>query len=254
MVRISVLPEVSVRRGAKVMKKIFGATMATALSFMLACGALGIGFYYREVARAEEAFAAFDAGLADTVYTRLEKMLEAGRYIPWIFDRVRADVQVRRSRLSYWRRDYAAILKETATEESEKTLSPSLRFIRANARYRAITGEQGRERVIRDLGLSIRDYARTVEADPTFTDAAFNYEFLLMLRDDMTGGRRPTQLRQKGAQGAQDQQKGMYGEEGAEPSSKMTQKMKVLVPKEGDEPLEKQGPQPGKGSAVKKRG
>jgi hypothetical protein len=237
------------------MKNIVGAAIAMVLSFVLALAALGIGLYHREIARAEEALATFEAAQADRIYERLEKTLETGRPIPWIFETARADLQVRRSRLSYWRRDYAAILGEKAATGENETLSPELRFIRANARYRAMAGEQSREKVIRDLGLSIRDYARTVEAAPTFTDAAFNYEFLLMLRDDIASGRRPGPFRQRGAQGLQpDQMKGVYGEEGAEPSSKTPQKMKVLVPREGDEPLEKRGPQPGKGSATKKRG
>ena len=238
------------------MKRIFGTAMAMALSFLLACGALGIGFYHLEVARAEEALATFDAARADRIYERLEKTLEMGRRIPWIFETVRADLQVRRSRLSYWRQDYAAILEETAaTGENEKPLSPSLRFIRANARYRAITREQSREKVIRDLGQSIRDYARTVEADPTFTDAAFNYEFLLMLRNDMAGGKRPAPFRHPGAQKSQpDRMKGVHGEQGAEPGVKVPYRMKVLVPKEGDEDPKKRGPEPGKGSATKKRG
>jgi plasmid stabilization system protein ParE len=238
------------------MKIIFGTVMAMALSFMLACGALGIGFYHLEVARAEEALATFDLALADRIYARLAKTLEIGRRIPWIFETVRADLQIRRSRISYVRKDYAAILEESGTaEDNEKVLSLSLRFIRANARYRAITGEQSREKVIEGLGQSIRDYAKTVEADPTFTDAAFNYEFLLMLRNDIAGGKRPAHLKRKGAQGAQpDQQKSIYGEQGAEPASKVPQRMKVLVPKEGDEDPLKRGPEPGKGSATKKRG
>jgi hypothetical protein len=237
------------------MKRIFGAAMAMGLSVMLACGALGIGFYHLEVARAEEALATFDAARAERIYTHLEKKLEIGRHIPWIFDAVREDLQVRRGRLSYWRKDYAAILEETATTgENEKILSPSLRFIRANARYRAITGKQNREKVIRDLGQSIRDYAKTIETDPTFTDAAFNYEFLLMLRDDIAGGRRSTPFRHPGAQKSLDRMKEIHGEQGAEPAFKVPQQMKVLVPREGDEDPNKRGPEPGKGSATKKRG
>jgi hypothetical protein len=236
------------------MKRIFGAAIAMALSLMLACGALAVGFYHLEVARAQEALAIFDTARADRIYTRLEKTLEIGRRIPWIFEGVRADLQVRRCRLSYWRQDYAAVLEETAANgEDEKTLSPSLRFIRANARYRSITGKQSRDKIIRDLGLSIRDYAKTVEADPTFTDAAFNYEFLLMLRDDIAGGRRLAPFRHPGAQKSPDLMKGVHGEEGAEPGAKV-QQMKVLVPKEGDEDPKKRGPEPGKGSATKKRG
>jgi hypothetical protein len=238
------------------MRKIFGTALAIALSLILACGALAIGFYHLEIARAEEALATFDAGRVDRIYTRLEKTLETARHIPWIFEKVCEDLQVRRCRLSYWRQDYAAVLKETAaTGEDEKTLSPSLRFIRANARYRAITEKQGRDKIIRDLGLSIRDYAKTVEADPKFTDAAFNYEFLLMLRDDMVSGRKPAPFRHPGAPQSQpDQMKGVHGEQGAEPGGKVPEQMKILVPKEGDEDPEKRGPLPGKGSATKKRG
>jgi hypothetical protein len=141
-----------------------------------------------------------------------------------------------------------------ATGEDEKTLSPALRFIRANARYRAIMGKQSREQVIRDLGQSIRDYAKIIETDPTFTDAAFNYEFLVMLRDDIAGGRQSTPFRHPGTQKSLDRMKEIHGEQGAEPGAKVPQQMKVLVPKEGDEDPEKRGLLPGKGSATKKRG
>ncbi len=238
------------------MKRIFGTTIAMVLSFILACGALGMGLYHLEIAQAEEALATFDLTLANRIYARLEKTLEMGRRIPWIFDSVREDLQVRRSRVSYLRKDYAVIIKETSTTgENEKTLSHSLRFIRANARYRAITGEQSREKVMQGLGQCIRDYATTIETDPTFADAAFNYEFLLMLRNDIASGKRPVQLSQRGAQKSQqDQQKSVYGEQGVEPASKASPKIKVLVPKEGDENPQKRGPEPGKGSAIKKRG
>ncbi len=237
------------------MKRIFGAVMAMTLSVMLAGGAMVIGFYHLEVSRAEEALATFDAARADRIYGHLEETLEIGRHIPWILETVREELQVRRSRLSYLRQDYAAILKKTAgTGEDEKTLSPALRFIRANARYRSITGKQNREQVIRDLGQSIRDYAKVIETDPTFIDAAFNYEYLVTLRDDIADGRRSLRIRHPDAPTSLDRMKAVHGEEGAEPGAKVRQQMKILVPKEGDENPIKQGPEPGKGSATKKRG
>lgn len=238
------------------MKRIFGAAMAIVLSFLLGCGALAIGFYHLDAARAGEAIATFDAPLAEGLRARLEKTKVMGSRIPWIFEAVREELQVRRSRLSYWQQDYAAILEETAAaEENEKALSPSLRFIRANARYRTIAGGQSREKVIEGLEQSIRDYAKVIEADPTFTDAAFNYELLLMLRNDIAVDKRSGPFSHRGAQRSPlDTMKGAHGEQGAEPSSKTPQRMKVLVPSEGDEALEKRGPLPGKGSATKKRG
>jgi hypothetical protein len=238
------------------MKKIFGAAVAMALSLLLACGALALGFYHLEIARAEEALVTFDASRAEGIYARLEKTMGIVRHVPWLFDTMRAGLKLRKSRLTYLRQDYAAILKEMElTNEDEKTLSPSLRFIRANARYRAITRDQSRDKVIRDLGQSIGDYAKVIEADPTYSDAAFNFEFLVMLRDDIAGGRRPAPFRQRGAQMLPlDQMKGVHGDEGALQGAKATQKVKVWVPKEGDEDPEKRGLLPGKGSAAKKRG
>jgi len=238
------------------MTRVFGTSIAIAFSLILACCALAVGFYQLEIARAEEALAAFDAGRAEGIYARLEKTVGIVRHVPWLFDSVHEDLNLRRSLVSYLRRDYATILKDMAvTDENEKTLSPSLRFIRANARYQSITGRQGRDEVIRDLGQSIRDYAKVIEADPAFTDAAFNYEFLVMFRDDMVSGRQPAPFRQRGAQMPQlDQMKSAYGDQGAEQGAKMTQKMKVWVPKEGDEEPDKKGLLPGKGSTTKKRG
>jgi hypothetical protein len=237
------------------MQRILGIVVAMALSVVLAIGSLGIGFYHLEVARAQEALATFDANRADGIYARLGKTLDIGKRIPWVFETVREDLKLRRILVSYLWQDYAAILKETAEiQEDGKALRPSLRFIRANARYRAITGRQGREQVIRDLGQSIGDYAKVIEADPTFTDAVFNYEFLVMLRDDMASGRHPAPFGQRGPQMPQlDRTKGVHGDEGALQGAKVKQKMKVWVPKEGDENPEK-GLLPGKGSATKKRG
>jgi hypothetical protein len=172
------------------------------------------------------------------------------------FETVRAELRLRRSRVSYWQRDYAAILSETAAaEEQGKALSPALRFIRANARYRVAAGERDREKVIQGLGASIRDYAKIVEADPTFTAAAFNYEFLLMLRNDLAGGGRPAQLGgQAGPHSRKEPMPGMHGDEGTEPKARAGQKLKVIVPGEGDEDPRKQGQEPSRGSATKKRG
>ena len=42
------------------MKRILGISAAMVLSLVLACGALAVGFYHLEIARAEEALATFD--------------------------------------------------------------------------------------------------------------------------------------------------------------------------------------------------
>ncbi|HOO89742.1 MAG TPA: hypothetical protein PLA74_02860 [Syntrophales bacterium] len=237
------------------MKGILGTVMAIALSFMLACGALGIGFYHLEIARAEEALMTFDTALADRIYARLEKMVDMGKNIPWIFERVRSDLQVCRNRVSYWRRDYTAILEKTASiEKNKKIINPSLYFIRANARYRSITGEESREKVIRDLDQSIRDYAGTIDADPMFEDAAFNYEFLVMLRNNVVTDGQPIPLMHQSTQMLQDQMKSVHGGQGAEPGFKIPQQIKILVPMEDGEDPQKRGPEPGKGSATKRRG
>jgi hypothetical protein len=235
------------------MKRIIGSVTATILLCVLAFGALGIGFYHLQVARAEEAIAAFELAVADNVYARLERKLRIAKLIPWVFEKGYRDVRIRRSRIAYLQQNDAAILGETDEGEVD-TLGPAYRFIRGNARYRAIGGEPSREKVIRGLEASIRDYAGTIEANPAFADAAFNYEFLVTLRNDIAGGRRPVQFKQKGAQETRSGQKDIYGEEGTESAPKVREKIKVLVPKEGGEDPEKRGQEPSRGSAAKKSG
>jgi hypothetical protein len=236
------------------MKSIAGAVIAILLSSLLAVGSLGIGHYQREVARAEEALALSDPAAAAAIYARLEKTVAAVEKIPWVFDAVRADLQVRRSRVAYWQGNYAAILKEAAAaEEQGKAVVPALRLIRANARFRLAAGERDREKVIQALGECIRDYAKIVEAEPAFTDAAFNYEYLLMLRSDVASGHRAVSSGRHGIR-QPDPAQGMHGEEGGEPKAKEGAKMKVIVPKEGDEDPQKRGQEPSRGAATKKRG
>ncbi len=238
------------------MKSILGTAIGIALSFIISCGALAIGFYHLEIARAQEALATFDLSRADRIYARLEKTLEIGKSIPWIFTSASEDLRVRRVRLAYWRQDYAAVLDATSTTgEDEGALSPPMRFLRANARCRAVAGTQGREQMIKEFNLAIRDYAKVLDADPGFMESAFNYEYLLMIRDDIAGGRRRSPFRPSGAMESKlDQRNGVHGEQGVEPAVKVPQKMKVWVPKEDGEDPRKLGPEPGKGSATKKRG
>ncbi len=235
------------------MKSIFGAAIAITISSLLACGGLGIGIYQREVARAEEALALSDLVAADAIYARLDKTVAAAG-VPWVFDAARADLRLRRSRVAYWQGNYAAILQETAAaEEQGRSVSPALRFIRANARFRLAAGERDREKVIQALGECIRDYAKIVEADPTFTAAAFNYEYLLRMRSDVAAGSRPVHPGRLGSR-QPDPGQGMHGEEGSEPKAKEGPRMKVIVPKEGDEDPQKRGQEPSRGAATKKRG
>lgn len=238
------------------MKNIIGIAAAMALASALALGFVGIGLYHLDLARAEEALATDDFALARTIYARLEKRIERGSGIPWIIGKARADLQVRRSLVSYWQKDYAVILKETAAaEERGEALPPALRLIRANARYRGAAGVRSREEVLRSLGESIRDYAKIVEADPAVVDAAFNYELLLMLRSETASARWPALHHQKAAlQSRPASGQGMHGSEGGEPKAKDAQKMKVIVPREGDEDPNKRGRDPSKGAATKKQG
>jgi hypothetical protein len=237
------------------MRRIFGIAAAMVLSVAIGFAALGVGFYCLNLARAEEAVAASDFTLADGIYARLERSLEKGKYIPGIPDKARTDLTVRRSLMAYRLRDYAAVLDATETgDENAKRLDPALRFIRANARFRMASGEQSREKVLRALGQSIKDYATVLGDDPAFTDAAFNYEYLVMLRNDMAVDRRSFHLQPKGTRNSRPDEEDLFGPQGAEAQARGEKRMKVLVPREGDEDPEKKGQEPSKGSAKKKFG
>ncbi|MGE0703694.1 MAG: hypothetical protein AB7N65_27785 [Vicinamibacterales bacterium] len=93
---------------------------------------------------------------------------------------------------NYWRSQYEILTDPAGLLAQEGAASdPELLFLAANAAFRVAQNNQADERAtnVERLDRVIEDYAAVLRADGNYQDAAFNYEFVVRLRDLLAGTR-----------------------------------------------------------------
>lgn len=95
------------------------------------------------------------------------------------------EVQRHKATVTYWLSRYESLTDMTSRTASAPA-DPYLLFIAANAAYRSSAPQsQDRRGVVERLDGVIQAYADVLRKDSTYTDAAFNYEFVAKLRDSL---------------------------------------------------------------------
>ena len=207
---------------------------------------LAAGIVDRAIVRTQEnGFALTDAGSAEAFDTA-ERYLQYASWIPSVRRRVN-DVQARRAAMHYWRREYDRIVPPDA--DPLAGIPPEnvdLQLIAANAAYRrSQSGAKDRTNALRALDAAINAYVAVLRNGDNEA-AAYNYEYLARLREDIDKGRRTADLTEK----AEDGPAGEQG--GAPPEDSNKRDLKILIPLDPSE-MDK-GIDPGKGAPIQRKG
>lgn len=169
----------------------------------------------------------------------------------------------------YWREEFATILPEHDPEGKPVVDDPQRLFVNANAAYRAaLLAGPDPETVAERLDAVLQAYADVLRADPTYVDAAYNYEFVARLRPSLAAGQEPPRLRldwleaaaTAGEFGAGVAMTGddlpagptLHGLPGAPPLDESMQQFKVYVPLRPTE--REESDEAGKGPQKKRKG
>ena len=224
------------------MKHIIAAIlMALAGAIFLAAGIVD-----RAIVRTqEEAFTVTSTESAEAFDTA-EKYLRYASWIPSVRRRL-DDVRARRASMHYWRREYDRIVPQDA--DPLAGIPPEnveLQFIAANAAYRrSQSTAKERKSALTALDAAINAYVAVLR-NGGHEAAAYNYEYLARLREDIDKGRRTADLTEK----AED---GPAGEQGGVPPQDSDKRdLKILIPldpTEMDKAIE-----PGKGAPLERKG
>jgi hypothetical protein len=167
---------------------LVGAVVAAVLGVLCLAG----GFLQRDMARAQREVALQKYGEADITFERAERYFEYGSRIPGVGNRLLNDVRARRAASYYWQRQYDALAPDQGDPTSAIPRdNVDLQFIVANAVYRAHQSRvKDRATLIEALTAGINGYLVVLRNSTRREDAAFNYEYLVKLRDDIEKGRR----------------------------------------------------------------
>jgi hypothetical protein len=207
---------------------------------------LAAGIVDRAIVRTQEQ--AFTLTFTDSAeaFDTAERYLRYASWIPSV-GRLLDDVRARRAAMHYWRREYDRIVPQDA--DPLAGIPPEnvdLQFIAANAAYRrSQSAAKERKAALTALDAAINAYVAVLR-NGGHEAAAYNYEYLARLREDIDKGRRTADLTEK----AED---GPAGEQGGVPPQDSDKKdLKILIPldpSEMDKAIE-----PGKGAPLERKG
>jgi hypothetical protein len=226
------------------MKAISGFLLGAIVLALVGGACLAAGMLDREMAHAQEHVVSGDYDEPQAILDTTERYFEYASHLPWVGNGPVNDVRARKAALRYWQRQYGAIVPEIA--DPVGNVAPDnieLQLVVANAMYRVGQAEaKDRQTTIAALDAGINAYLTVLKNAPRQEDAAYNYEFLVRLRDDIAKGRRkaePTDV------------SGPHGHPGG-PPFKGKNEFKIYVPLQSDE-IDK-GAAAGKAGPIKRKG
>lgn len=229
------------------MKKITGHLLGAVVLAVLGGVCLAAGMLDRQVVRAQQHFAALNYDEAEQASEDIERYFEYASWIPWIGRRPLNDVHARKAAMQYWRRQYDLVVPRAADPiGAVSSDNIELQLIVANAVYRSRQA-QGKDRAhsLEALDAAINAYVAVLRNAGRHETAAYNYEFLVRLREDIDKGRRTPEL-------TETDEDGPAGRPGGPPQNSNKRDFKILIPLEPGE-MDK-AIEPGKGTPIERKG
>ena len=161
----------------------------------------------RDLATAQEHVVAQKYADVEPAYETAERYYDYASHLPGIGDGPANDIRVKHATLHYWQKDYAAVI--TQQNDPDGAVPPAtadLPLVVANAVYRMNQSKmKDKESTIAALDQSILTYVTVLKNAPRNEDAAYNFELLVRLRDEIDKGKRkpgPAEMVLKGPDGA----------------------------------------------------
>jgi len=202
----------------------------------------------RDLAQSDLDFAARRYDPSAAVFDRAERYFEYASRLPWVGNGPLNDVRARRGAAQYWQRDYAALVpKESDPVAAISADNIELQRLVANAVYRmGQVQSTDKEKTLAAIDASLNAYMSVMRSAPGLQDVAYNYEYLVRLRDEVDRGRR-----RSGSEAGEESPNGRGG--GPAPEQGNANEFKIYIPLESDELQEGSGAA-GKAAPTERKG
>ncbi len=229
------------------MKTIAGFLLGTIALVAVGSAALAAARFERHMADAQQRAATGQYAEASQSLDEAEGYLGYASWVPGIGDDAANEVRARQAALQYWQRQYDALVPaqaEPVTAVDETNVD--LQMVVANAAFRSTPGRaKDREALVQALDEAASGYLTVLKNDRWHEDAAYNYEFVIRLRDEVAKGRRQPPEPQE--------EDGDLGESGAPSDATNTEGFKIYVPLQGEEE-NPEGGEAGKSAPAERKG
>jgi hypothetical protein len=210
------------------MKSVTGLIVAAALTAIAGGVCLAIGLLDRDLAQAQQQTAMALYTEPDAVFAKAERYFEYLSQLPWVGNDSVNEMRARRAALKYWQRQYRAILP-TQSDPVSSIASDNidLQLVVANAALRSAQAQAtDRESLLATLDTGISGYLTVLKNAERQVEAAYNYEYLIRLRNEIEKGTRKPLI---------PSPKGPDGMAGAPLAAPDRPAFKLYIPLENDE-------------------
>src|SRR5687767_5752309 len=229
------------------MKSITGLVIGAVVA--VAVGAVGLttARLQGHMADAQERIATRQYDAARDSLDEAEGYIEYTGWIPGVGDDSLREVRARKAALQYWEGQYEAVLPAQAEPVAgvDET-NVELQLVVANAAFRAgLKGEKDRTATVQALNEAAGGYLTVLKNNRWHEDAAYNYEYVVRLRDEVAKGRRPP--------AGQPDQGADLGESGAPSPATTLKGFEIYIPLEGNEKTP-EGGEAGKAEVKQRKG
>lgn len=236
------------------MKTIAGGLILAALLFAGGTLALRESRHVSRLAEAQRSLSTLryvddaDLGAESTLINRLPAPIGLGE-----------GVETRHTAtVNYWLARYTALTDMAAPGSGPAIQDAQVLFLAANAAFRTSAPQsEDKKGVVSRLDAVVQAYADVMRRDPNMSDAAFNYEYVVHLRDQIAKGPRglkPSPKKAERPDESVDLPVGptIQGRPGGPPESESMSDFKTVTPMRYDEREEQMDP--GKGQKIQRKG
>ena len=165
----------------------------------IALALFGVGYVFwsagrlqNRVADAHEELAVLRYNAADAGYRDVETSMEYVSRVPWVADTMLTDVRGNRATGEYWQARYDALGQKRDAAGATIEQQPTELALAANAGFRTSQRETAdRQAMLRRLDAAIKTYTEVLKRNPGNADAAYNFEYVVRLRDTMSKSKPP---------------------------------------------------------------
>jgi hypothetical protein len=192
--------------------------------------------FMRRIADVHQRFAMLTPGIA-AEYGAIEGTFSRAGWMPWVGERALADTRSHRALAEYWHGNYSGFANN-GVQSISASGDPELMFLAANAAYRVSQQQNTTQAAFQHALEGVIDaYAQVLKKNPADIDAAFNYEFVIRLRNNVPAKRRATVPVVRPQKSLSDLPPGLtvHGRPGAPPAGAKMDEFNIVIPLRPDE-------------------
>lgn len=174
------------------MRKLIGQAGLALVLVGLGFAAWTAGRLEQRVADAHEELALLHYQTLDAEYGEIESSMGLARRIPFVGDALVSDVREHRAAADYWQARYDAFEPQRDARGAAVDQEPGVLVVAANANFRSGQREgTDRQAMLKRLDAALKSYTDVLKQNPGSSDAAYNYEFIVRLRDTVSKSKPP---------------------------------------------------------------